>query len=253
MCDIAKMAAIAKKFGGTGAGGTPVQPDWNQNDPTAADYVKGRTHWVEKRTAVADMLVKVSSDIPNDLSGDATITASNGNVVQITCTPVSDSIVGCLSDMPVFIVLVDGTDFNGYVFPEKGIYFPKNERGYISRFELGDYVVGWDGEFETVHTIDPKFLPSGSGGAFVVTINETVDENGESTFAATKTAAEIYAATKSGIAIYGVVEFEGEYSPCMLYRATETVVEFVTPFADDGCMKYVFLPTGVIVAEHVER
>lgn len=26
--------------------GAPVQPDWNQNDPTAADYVKGRTHYV---------------------------------------------------------------------------------------------------------------------------------------------------------------------------------------------------------------
>lgn len=24
-----------------------VQPDWNQNDPTAADYVKNRTHWEE--------------------------------------------------------------------------------------------------------------------------------------------------------------------------------------------------------------
>lgn len=24
-----------------------VQSDWNQNDPTAKDYVKGRTHWVD--------------------------------------------------------------------------------------------------------------------------------------------------------------------------------------------------------------
>lgn len=24
-----------------------VQPDWNQNDPTAADYVRNRTHWTE--------------------------------------------------------------------------------------------------------------------------------------------------------------------------------------------------------------
>lgn len=29
----------------TGAAG--VQPDWNQNDSTASDYVKNRTHWVE--------------------------------------------------------------------------------------------------------------------------------------------------------------------------------------------------------------
>jgi hypothetical protein len=26
---------------------TVAQPDWNQNDPNAADYINGRTHWVE--------------------------------------------------------------------------------------------------------------------------------------------------------------------------------------------------------------
>lgn len=31
--------------GGTGGGSGGVQPDWNQNDPNAADYVKNRTHW----------------------------------------------------------------------------------------------------------------------------------------------------------------------------------------------------------------
>lgn len=30
------------------AGGSSVQPDWNQNDSTAADYVKNRTHYEEK-------------------------------------------------------------------------------------------------------------------------------------------------------------------------------------------------------------
>ena len=29
-----------------------VQSDWNQNDETADDYVKGRTHWVEKKETV---------------------------------------------------------------------------------------------------------------------------------------------------------------------------------------------------------
>lgn len=36
------------KENGTGGSGTAVQPDWNQNDETAADYVKNRTHWVER-------------------------------------------------------------------------------------------------------------------------------------------------------------------------------------------------------------
>lgn len=35
-------------FGGKGSGGSGggTQPDWNQNDPTKADYVKSRTHWI---------------------------------------------------------------------------------------------------------------------------------------------------------------------------------------------------------------
>ena len=35
--------------GGAGGGGTAIQPDWNQNDEMAPDYVKGRTHYVEKK------------------------------------------------------------------------------------------------------------------------------------------------------------------------------------------------------------
>lgn len=33
-----------------GAGEPQVQADWSQNDETAADYVKNRTHWVEETT-----------------------------------------------------------------------------------------------------------------------------------------------------------------------------------------------------------
>lgn len=47
---------------GTGTTGATVQPDWNQNDPEAADYVKNRTHWtyvVDKE--VANTSVTISS------------------------------------------------------------------------------------------------------------------------------------------------------------------------------------------------
>jgi uncharacterized protein YfaT (DUF1175 family) len=29
-----------------------IQPDWNQNDETAVDYIKNRTHWVEKNPEI---------------------------------------------------------------------------------------------------------------------------------------------------------------------------------------------------------
>lgn len=31
-------------------GGGQVQPDWNQNDPTAKNYVKNRTHYVSRES-----------------------------------------------------------------------------------------------------------------------------------------------------------------------------------------------------------
>lgn len=46
MSDLAKMVAIAKKFGGSGGGS--VQTDWNQNDENAADFLKNRPFGDEK-------------------------------------------------------------------------------------------------------------------------------------------------------------------------------------------------------------
>ena len=36
--------------GGSSGGGDGVQSDWNQNDPSAKDYVKNRTHWTQVET-----------------------------------------------------------------------------------------------------------------------------------------------------------------------------------------------------------
>ncbi len=43
---ITRMEFFLKTYGGGGSGGG-AQPDWNQNDSTAADYVKNRTHYEE--------------------------------------------------------------------------------------------------------------------------------------------------------------------------------------------------------------
>lgn len=42
---VTRMEFFLKAYGGGGSGG--VQSDWNQNDSTAADYVKNRTHYEE--------------------------------------------------------------------------------------------------------------------------------------------------------------------------------------------------------------
>lgn len=41
------LTEIAEEISALSVGGTTVQADWQQNDETASDYVKNRTHWVE--------------------------------------------------------------------------------------------------------------------------------------------------------------------------------------------------------------
>lgn len=69
--DLKRMAELMKKGwswegsgGSSGSSGSSVQPDWNQNDPNAADYVKNRTHYEEMTTVVfADnVTVEIGSD-----------------------------------------------------------------------------------------------------------------------------------------------------------------------------------------------
>ena len=43
---VTRMEFFLKAYGGGGSGGC-VQPDWKQNDSTASDYVKNRTHYEE--------------------------------------------------------------------------------------------------------------------------------------------------------------------------------------------------------------
>lgn len=42
-----QIAALSEEIDDLKENGGGVQPDWNQNDPTAADYVKNRTHYEE--------------------------------------------------------------------------------------------------------------------------------------------------------------------------------------------------------------
>lgn len=42
------IATEIRTLSSTGSGGVSVQADWQQNDKTAPDYVKNRTHWIEE-------------------------------------------------------------------------------------------------------------------------------------------------------------------------------------------------------------
>lgn len=167
-----------------------VQSDWNQNDETALDYVKNRTHWEENNTITLewdgdwqkDGLVTVTLDFGSpyynyvkisDLtpsfeelyeSGelvmhfDAGDEESSRSFASYAGEDLIQQDTGWLTES-IVVAYVDGCTFSAndvtLALPEAGIYFCHFVNGsgsfYISS-------LSWD--TETIHTIDPKYIPS---------------------------------------------------------------------------------------------
>ena len=166
-----------------------VQPDWNQNDETALDYVKNRTHWEENNTTTLewdgdwekDGLVTVTLDLGSpyfnfvkvsDLTPTLEELYESGELVMhfdagdeessrsFVSYAGENSIQQDTGWLTEFIVVAyeDGCTFNSnyvtLVLPEAGIY--------LCHFVFGSgslYIKSLSWDTETVHTIDPKYLP----------------------------------------------------------------------------------------------
>jgi hypothetical protein len=168
--DAAWVATLSKD----GTGGSSVQPDWNQNDETAADYVKNRTHYEEGSQTViewdgntegrdsigtgAGTFYKVSDLTPDktDILGGTFTVVYNGTteVVEIgeSNIDVVDNglfITGCV------IVIVESEtivyDDTEIIFPSTGMYFAVlDNNARISSITYGS---------TTIHPLDEKFIP----------------------------------------------------------------------------------------------
>lgn len=140
-----------------------VQPDWNQNDPTAADYIKNRTHYDEQTVIEWDgdttglvgangVLYKVSDVIPakSDVLG-GTITLSNGSAITITpdMTGMTDGDSFTIAEFALIIASAGVFSDKGFSFIETGIYFMSGSNVHTSKLVYG-----------STKTIDPKYLPS---------------------------------------------------------------------------------------------
>lgn len=140
-----------------------VQPNWNQNDPTAADYVKNRTHYDEQTVIEWDgdttglvgangVLYKVSDVIPakSDVLG-GTITLSNGSAITITpdMTGTTDGDSFTIAEFALIIASAGVFSDKGFSFTETGIYFMSGSNVHTSKLVYG-----------STKTIDPKYLPS---------------------------------------------------------------------------------------------
>ena len=136
----------------------------------------GNTVWEDRlayegsRVAVStgsDMqLVKVADEIPPWVSVDSPIKywLSNGYNDTISLEEYIDLGNGSfVASEFAFFIATDNVEFDGMVFPKKGVYFTVTSNGtYVSGIGSADSdtpEITWDGNIDVIKKIDEKFLP----------------------------------------------------------------------------------------------
>lgn len=162
---------------GGGGGGSGVQPDWNQNDETAPDYIKNKPFgaleggweivWdgnisnqnnVVSTGNAESILYYVSEMVPSEEElKKATITLiENGESASVELSPVWGSIATITEDLieignAAIITKKDNVTYaDTMTFPRAGVYFASMQNaGYVSKLEK----VG------NIKKIEQKYLP----------------------------------------------------------------------------------------------
>ncbi len=185
--------ALLLEIAKNGGGGSSVQSDLSQNDPTAPDYVKNRTHYEETTTvneplnitwdgnteglvSVGGMMYKVSDLVLTDeqiksasifFAGTEMPMTDDDWAAMVASGNVTEEIVNL--NFLVMFVRKAGAVVQGVALPETGIYFANNQTGYVSSLTTTEPVPQTK---TVVHKLDKKFLPDDvGGGAFVVEVD----------------------------------------------------------------------------------
>lgn len=153
-----------------------VQPDWNQNDPTAADYVKNRTHYavplgprtwdgdVTGKQSAMGMYYKVSNSTYNPQNIVAAHIAfnNNGTITEVSGKDAAMSVNfdGYILFSDYVVVCLDATKvLMGNSFPSVGTYFlSRSDLGYVSSFCV--YVIDDDSRLHRKYLPPDAILPS---------------------------------------------------------------------------------------------
>ena len=112
-------------------------------------------------------LVKVADEVPSWATVDTPIKywASEGTNGTLTPEDYLDLGNGSfkVGDFALIIVTAN-LEFSGLVFPEKGVYFVSVPGAFyttgIASADSATPEITWDGNIETIKTIDPKYIPS---------------------------------------------------------------------------------------------
>lgn len=201
-----------------------VQSDWEQNDSTSVDYIKNRPFYeetfidiswngdTEGKTSVENAYYHVSANTPSpeELVGATVSVYYNGTVSSFV---IPDGSIVSGENYAIFrevedwfiVTYADNVTVNDWIFPVKGVYFPKAEvsDGYL-------YVSGISKK--VINKIDKKFIPNGIDTLKItVTYNSSTDTYSN----ADKSSDDIESCLNNGgipyIALYGITSVPNDY------------------------------------------
>ena len=229
--------ALAKSYTNQhGGGGGQVQPDWNQNDSTAADYVKNRPFYT-------------GDPVETVFVGESTITFAENNGLYMANFPSTfEATVG-----DTYKVSWDGTAYECTCVLIEGlpaignpsIKSPGSDTGepFLMGVENGKKITILTADTSTSHTfsisglitevvkIDEKYLPKG----LIVNIVGEESTSGNIYLLFDKTDKEIYEAVNTGITV--TLKFGGYNLQCV--KVPEIIFWGIVPFTlgSDGITK----------------
>ena len=162
----------------------------------------GNTKWEDRLAYESSRLVidagdskfvKVSDEVPSWASVDTPIKVWASNGVNATVNPESYTDLGngsfMIEDDMAFFITTDNFEISGPAFLEKGVYFlyvpAQIYTTGIASVDSDTPEITWDGNIETLKTIDPKYIPSelnevilpsstsGSSKKFKITVDDS--------------------------------------------------------------------------------
>ena len=190
---ITRMEMFIKQFGGGGGSGGGVQSDWNQNDSTAADYVKNRPFYTTnaETVLVEEITVSFAEGFGGLYTGKFKSTFSpklgetykvswDGTTYESTCVNIEGhAFIGNLS--------ITGTG------ADTGEPFVAAKNGQIIEVYAADtsasHTISISGDVESSVKIDRKYLPE----APIITYDSSAD-----TYSSDLTVEELYEILSDG-------------------------------------------------------
>lgn len=140
-------------FGGKGSGGSGggTQPDWNQNDPTKADYVKNRPFWTDdpKETVLFDGVVNTEDWFPLPLV--------DGNDYKVTLDGMEYTVKATF-DGAVYIG--SRSLWYGEEWDSSEVPFAMCDQAFFTVNEGEQHTLKVVGDVVEIHKIDPKYVPN---------------------------------------------------------------------------------------------